>query len=58
MCHAMHNCYLNSRVLAFPNGFFYGCTIANANVNDLTQTDYNSAWIFAETEQVKLQFRE
>jgi len=35
--------FLNSSSLAFPNGFFHGCTFVNANAYDLPQNDYNSA---------------
>ena len=45
--------FSNSSFLAFPNGFFHGCTFANANAYVLPQNDYNSAWIFAVTEQLK-----
>ena len=33
----------NAGAMAFPNGFFHGCTIANANVYVLPQSHYNSA---------------
>ena len=32
----------SSSALAFPNGFFHGCTIANANVYVLPQSHHNS----------------
>ena len=48
--------FSNSSALAFSNGFFHGCTIANANMNAWPQNDYNSAWIFSVTEQSKLYF--
>ena len=33
----------NYCVLAFANGFFHGCTIANANVHVLSQSHHNPA---------------
>ena len=53
MCHAMPFSY---KLQCF--GFFHGCTIANVNVRILPQNDYNLAWIFSVTEQLKLYFRQ
>ena len=45
MCHAMPFFFSNSSALAFPDGFFHGCIIANANVYALPQNDSNSACV-------------